>query len=64
MSIRRRWTAQCDSPGCTSVEVLDGDQYDGKWELGILITDRDWEAAPARKETYCPKHNDLEGGGE
>lgn len=56
MSIRRRWSATCDEPGCSTVVLLEGDQFDGKWALGEQITDEGWQASPAADETYCPRH--------
>lgn len=56
MSIRRRWAATCDAEGCGAVELLTGDQYDGKWALGEQISDAGWQASPAVDETYCPLH--------
>lgn len=56
MSIRRRWTATCDEPGCGEIAVLEGDQFDGRWELGIQITDDHWQASPGADPTYCPAH--------
>jgi hypothetical protein len=38
MSIRRRWTATCDAEGCEACVPLIGDQFDGKWELGLQIS--------------------------
>lgn len=54
MTIRRRWSAICDAPACKATELLEGDQYDGKWELGVILTDRGWDTAPGKDETLCP----------
>lgn len=56
MSIRRRWTATCDAPGCDACVPLLGDQFDGKWELGLQIYESGWQAAPGADATYCPSH--------
>lgn len=59
MSILRRWVATCDAAGCTEVEILEGDQFDGKWGLGEQISDHGWQASPGAKPTYCPQHADI-----
>ena len=56
MSIRRRWSATCDAPGCTKTEFLEGDQYDGKWVLGESLNDNGWQASPGADATFCPEH--------
>ncbi|NUS57065.1 MAG: hypothetical protein HOV66_19745 [Streptomycetaceae bacterium] len=57
MSIRRRWVATCDAPGCDAAVPLIGDQFDGKFELGLQVYEAGWDAAPNKDETYCPEHN-------
>lgn len=55
--IARLWVAQCDQQACPEKVVLEGDQHDGKWQLGEHITDLGWQASPAPKTpTYCPRH--------
>lgn len=57
MVIRRRWIANCDTEGCREVVVLEGDQHDGRWALGVDISDLGWDAAPNREATHCPRHS-------
>lgn len=54
--IRRTWVANCDAPGCDKTEFLEGDQYDGRWQIGIQISDAGWQASPNVRDTYCPEH--------
>lgn len=54
--ISKRWVAVCDFHECRENVVLEGRQDDGRWELGEYINDHGWQASPAIKETYCPKH--------
>ena len=54
--IRRAYVANCDREGCQEVRILEGDQFDGYYELGLTISDEGWDCAPGRKPTYCPEH--------
>lgn len=58
MSLRRRWVAECDEPGCGRILMVPPDPSgdDAKADAGMYINDHDWDAAPGRSPTICPEH--------
>lgn len=62
MSVRRRWSISCDDPDCDQMEVLLGDQFDGKWQMGTMAYEAGWQVAPNVDKTYCPKHKESTDG--
>lgn len=59
MTLAKQWVAECDDPDCDTVTVVRftptpvGPE---RWDAGEALNDLGWQAAPGRKETYCPAH--------
>lgn len=61
MSLRRAWVISCDQPGCSASIVFERSQdEDHRATYGESANDAGWDAAPGRRETYCPAHAKFE----
>lgn len=50
----RVWIARCDEPECPAEVSIEGSLP--RWDAGLELNDRGWQAAPSYPQTFCPDH--------